>query len=78
MTRDQIICELASEGLVIVPVEPTVEMVEAGFRKGMKVVPKYVRETIDNWRPRAGARCPHEPGLVAAIREAIRAGALKP
>jgi hypothetical protein len=78
MTREQIIRELATEGLVIVPAEPTVEMVEAGFRKGMRLVPKYVRETIENWRVHAGTKHPGEPGLVAAIREAVRAGALKP
>jgi len=77
MTREELIAELAAEGFVIVPAEPTVEMVEAGFRRGMRLVPRHVRETIDNWRPNAGAKHPHEPGLVGALREAIRAGALR-
>lgn len=77
MTREELIRELASEGFVVVPAEPTVEMVEAGFRKGMRLVPKYVRETIENWKPHAGAKHPREPGLVPAIREAIKAGAMK-
>ncbi len=78
MTREQIIRELAAEGLVIVPAEPTAEMVEAGFRDGIRIGKKAVADIMAIWGPRAGAMHPHEPGLVSAIREAIRAGALKP
>lgn len=65
---------LLREGYVVVPAEPSIEMVEAGFAKGMKVVPSYVREVISHWAPNAGARSPNEPGLVAALRAAIAAG----
>lgn len=76
MTRDELIKELYSEGLVVVPFEPTVAMVEAGYAGAFRVVPRYVRELIDNWLPHAGARHPHEPGLVTALREAVKAGAV--
>lgn len=77
MTRAELIRQLEAEGFVVVPAEPTVEMVEAGFRKGMRLVSKHVRETVELWRPCAGSKHPDEPGLVSAIREAIRAGAIK-
>lgn len=64
---------LLDEGYSVVPTEPTVEMVEAGFAKGMRVVPSYVREVIARWTPHAGARHPNEPGLVSALRAAISA-----
>lgn len=67
---------LLREGYAIVPAEPSVEMVEAAFAKGMKVVPSYVREVISRWAPRAGARHPDEPGLVSALRAAIAAGSI--
>lgn len=65
---------LLREGYAIVPAEPSVEMVEAGFAKGMKVVPSYTREVITRWAPYAGARYANEPGLVSALRAAIAAG----
>jgi hypothetical protein len=70
--------QLAFEGYSVVASEPTIEMVEAGFRKGMRCVPKYVREIIESWAPNAGAKHPHEPGLVSALREAIKAGSSDP
>lgn len=77
MTRAELIRQLEAEGFVVVPAEPTVEMVEAGFRGGRRNIAKYFQETIELWRPRAGSKHPHEPGLVSAIREAIKAGAIK-
>lgn len=65
---------LLLEGYAIVPAEPSIEMVEAGFAKGMKVVPSYVREVISRWAPLAGARHINEPGLVSALRAAIATG----
>lgn len=68
-------CELLlREGYVVVPAEPTIEMVEAGFSRGLRVLPSYLREVISRWAPHAGARHPNEPGLVSALRAAIAAG----
>lgn len=77
MTRAELIQQLRAEGFAVVPMEPTVEMIEAAFSRGLRVMPSYVRDTVDQWKPNAGARHRQEPGLVSAVRAAIRAGGIE-